>query len=132
VRDGAPGRGRRTLTTYIGANDKAEGRRELATAHNIRRELAQRLFEEGVEALSSRSEEAWRQAMRGPLGRDVRLHHVLDLGYQGPADFETRTAPITLLKEFLESIGALESDGGEWWVEPAQPRLAEREATEAP
>ena len=46
--------------------------------------------------------------MQGPLGRDVRVVHELDAGYQGPAVFETTTAPITLLKEFLESIGALE------------------------
>jgi hypothetical protein len=99
----------------------------VGTAHNVQRELAQRLFEEGIEAIASASDEVWARAMRGPLGRDVRLHHVIDTGYQGPADFETRTAPITLLKEFLESIGALESDGGEWWVEPVQTRLPETE-----
>jgi hypothetical protein len=80
---------------------------------------ARRLIDEGIAAIASSEESLWRQAMEGPLGRDVRLVHELDAGYQGPAVFETTTAPITLLKEFLESIGALQPEkDDEWWVEP--------------
>ena len=79
--------------------------------------LARRLIADGIAAISSGDGAAWEHAVQGPLGRDVRVVHELDAGYQGPAVFETTTAPITLLKEFLESIGALEVDKDEWWVE---------------
>ena len=85
----------------------------------VNRELALHLVEQGIAALEG-SRRDYEAAIEGPLGRSVRLHHELDAGYQDPGVLESKTAPLTLLREFLESIDAVEPDGGEWWVEPTE------------
>jgi hypothetical protein len=97
----------------------------------VNRALAYDLIEQGIIAIEGGTE-AFERAMNGALGRQVRLHHELDAGYQDPGVFETPTAPLTLLREFLESIQAVEPERDEWWVEPevdGQVRLADAPAT---
>jgi hypothetical protein len=93
--------------------------KEATVGSKVNRKLAFDLIEKGIAAIEG-TDEAHEAALQGPLGRRVRLHHELDLGYQDPGVLESKTAPLTLLREFLESIEAVEQDHGEWWVEPSE------------
>jgi hypothetical protein len=86
-------------------------------ATKVNRRLAYELIEQGITAIEG-NREAYERVLSGPLGRRVRLHHEVDSGYQDPGVFESPTAPLTLLREFLEGIEAVEPERVEWWVEP--------------
>jgi hypothetical protein len=85
----------------------------------VDRNLAYELIEQGILAIEG-NRATYERALSGRLGRPVRLHHEVDTGYQDPGVLESPTAPLTLLREFLESIDAVDPDDrGEWWVGPS-------------
>ena len=82
--------------------------------------LARRYFEQALEALQG-DKVAFQEAMRGPLGRTVQLHRELDTG-SAEDPVHTAESPMTLLQWWLESIGAMEPEAAESWVEPPAGR----------
>ncbi|MFN2490920.1 MAG: hypothetical protein ABR529_14540 [Actinomycetota bacterium] len=81
--------------------------------------LARQILEEGLDALQG-DDRDYREAMQGPLGRSVQLHRELDTGL-AEEPIHTSESSITLLEWWLESIGAMEAETAESWVEPPTP-----------
>jgi hypothetical protein len=77
--------------------------------------LARRFLEQALQALQG-DELAYTEAMRGPLGRAVQLHREVDTG-SAEDPIHTAESSMTLLQWWLESIGAMEPESAESWVE---------------
>lgn len=78
---------------------------------------ARRALEQGLRALGSDEDAA--AEMGEALARKVQLHRAIDVGL-GEDGFHTSERSITLLRWWLESIGAVEPEREGSWVEPAE------------
>ena len=76
--------------------------------------VARRFLEQALQALEG-DQDALREAMRGPLGRSVQLHREVAGSLEDPVD--TSESSLTLLEWWLESIGAMEPETEQSWVE---------------
>ncbi len=81
--------------------------------------LARRFLEQALQALQG-DERALRDALQGPLGRSVQLHREVAGSHDHPID--TSESSLTLLEWWLESIGAMEPETDQSWVEPPEDR----------